>query len=244
MNVPKINWLPVWVQKWLPEQPISKFPALWRQRTGYPVGWMLLLLMGLNIWVGAALKDRYVEPTASRQLYLLSDAARHFPDTAAFAARIRSMAIAIHTPPDWIMAIIHHESKFNPHVTNYRGSGATGLIQFMPPALMDLNDRLGTHYYMSDLRRMDPMRQLDLVQAFFEQQIERGGPFTSLGDMYAAVLFPRARGNGPDYVLFRRPSLTYRQNKGLDENRDGAISLKDLHRRMSRKYPHAYRQRI
>ncbi len=244
MLFPRVHILPFRWRK-PPVDAERSAPAVWRPNKSTSYLWLgLACLLGANLWMGATLQSNFeIDQLLSDELYLRNDAARYFTDLDAFEARLNHMADTLEVPPAWIMAVFHTESKFNPRVINYRGSGATGLIQFMRPALQDLNKRLGTRYAMSDLVKMDPIQQLDLVEAYFFQQMERAGPYESLTDLYLSVLFPRARGHSLDYVMFWSPTLKYRQNNGLDENRDGRVSIRDIDLRMKRLHPIAYRHR-
>src|SRR4051812_30664504 len=70
-----------------------------------------------------------------------------------------------------------------------------------------------------------PEEQLDYVFRYLDQPQFRGR-LKSLGDMYMAVLYPKAIGKADDYVLFRRTdhTETYAQNARLDGNEDGEIT--------------------
>ena len=50
------------------------------------------------------------------------------------------------------------------------------------------------------------------------------GPLSGLEDLYMAILYPKAIGQGSDYVLFRTGSKAYLQNAGLDSDQDGLIT--------------------
>ncbi|RMG55109.1 MAG: lytic transglycosylase domain-containing protein [Bacteroidetes bacterium] len=218
-----------------------------RQGRRWPYAFLILLLLAGSFqvyWQGDWLpKGRLFADEAPRGLYLIERAAHHVPDTALFAHHIRRISAELDIPPEWLMAVIYHESRFDPAVRNRRGSGATGLIQFMVPAVKDLNDRLGTHYYMRDIRAMSAIEQLDLVQAYLETVQERYGGFDSLTELYLAILFPKALSAESGGTLFASPSRAYRQNIGLDENRDGVVDIRDIDRRMRRIYPTAYEAR-
>jgi hypothetical protein len=137
----------------------------------------------------------------------------------AFRARVRDIAEALGCSPDDLMTCMAWESgrSFSPSVRNMAGSGATGLIQFMP----DTARELGTS--VADLVRMTAERQLDFVEAYFRPW---RGKLENLGDLYMAILWPRAVGKPDSYVLWSREQrpTTYRQNAGLDLNRDGVIT--------------------
>lgn len=106
--------------------------------------------------------------------------------------------------------------KFSPSIKNAAGSGATGLIQFMPAVAK----ALGTT--PEKLAKMTPEDQLNYVWKYFEPY---KGKLKTLSDMYMAILWPAAVGKPETYVLWEKGSkpTTYRQNAGLDVNKDGAI---------------------
>jgi hypothetical protein len=155
-------------------------------------------------------------------LYLLEKAGLFVPDTRAFETK------------EWLMAVMYSESKFDATVQNFKGSGATGLIQFMPAAASDLGVSL------SRLRRMDPIQQMDYVFGYLQMVRERYGEFNSLTDLYLAVLYPKAMGQDFCYILYAHPTRAFKQNAGLDENGDRYVSVSDIDRRMKRLYPTAY----
>lgn len=139
--------------------------------------------------------------------------------SAEFRARIWDIVDGFGWRPEhanWLMACIAFESgrSFSPSIRNAAGSGATGLIQFMPFTARDL----GTS--TDELASMTAVEQLDYVEAYFRPYADR---IESLSDMYLAILMPRYVGSPENTVLFDG-GIAYRQNKGLDANRDGDIT--------------------
>lgn len=120
---------------------------------------------------------------------------------------------------DHLMAAMAFESgeTFRADVKNAAGSGATGLIQFMPATAR----ALGTT--VEKLAAMTPEDQLNYVYKYFKPY---AGRLRTLSDLYMAILWPRAVGKPESYVLWTRESAptTYRQNAGLDADRNGAIT--------------------
>lgn len=123
--------------------------------------------------------------------------------------------------PSYLMACMAFETggTFSPSVQNAAGSGAVGLIQFMPQTAY----ALGTT--TEDLAEMTAEEQLDYVLAYFNWA---KGKLSTLEDVYMCILWPRAIGKPLDYVLFyqsdqKRPKQ-YIQNAGLDFNRNGKIT--------------------
>jgi len=183
---------------------------------------------------------KVVNEIKEESLYLIDKASQYVANVSVFEDGVRSVARNLDIPPEWLMAVMYTESRFNPAVQNFKGSGATGLIQFMVPTVKELNDRLGTEYYMSDIRQMQAEDQLVLVQEYLNTVRERYGEFNSLTDLYLGILYPRAIGQDYCYTLFAHPSKKYRQNSGLDENKDHAVTVSDIDLRMKRIFPTAY----
>lgn len=70
---------------------------------------------------------------------------------------------------------------------------------------------------------MSALDQLDYVKKYFQNSGINDNA-SDLGDLYMAVLWPRAIGKPDDYVLFSSGSIQYDQNSGLDFNGDGMIT--------------------
>lgn len=116
----------------------------------------------------------------------------------------------------WLMACIAFETgaTFSPSVRNAAGSGAVGLIQFMPATARGLGTTV------DDLARLSAEAQLGYVRSYFRPYARR---IASLADMYMAILLPKYIGQPEDAVLFAG-GVAYRQNSGLDANRDGKVT--------------------
>lgn len=116
----------------------------------------------------------------------------------------------------WLMACMAFESgeTFSPSIKNAAGSGATGLIQFMP----DTAHGLGTT--VDELARMTAVQQLDYVQKYFRPWAPR---VHTLADMYMSILMPKYVGK-PDNITIFSSGEQYRQNSGLDSNHDGVVT--------------------
>ena len=186
--------------------------------------------MGVNSMLSA--------PASS--LYLMDKASSHIYDLSGFEMKVKGVAQSLNVPPEWLMAVMYSESKLNPSAVNHKGSGATGLIQFMVNTVKDLNRKMGTQLYMSDIRNMDAVRQMDLVHTYLQNVRDKYGEFHTITDLYLAVLYPRAVGQDYCYTLYAKPTQKYRMNSGLDENKDGRVTKSDIDHRMARLYPTAY----
>lgn len=120
----------------------------------------------------------------------------------------------------WLMACMAFETgrSFSPAQRNFGGSGAVGLIQFMATTAR----RLGTT--TAALARMSAVEQLGFVERYFRPYAAR---VEGLEDMYLAILWPAAVGKPSGHVLWRRGTPTYAANRGLDLNRNGAVTKQE-----------------
>lgn len=160
-----------------------------------------------------------IPENANKQAPLMAWGSKVSP---TFRARIWWMACMFRMDPNWIMACIAWESgeSFSPSKKNMAGSGAVGLIQFMP----DTAKELGTT--TAKLAAMTAEDQINYVYKYFKMMIERHGPLTTIEDTYMAILWPAAIGKPVASALWDKKTrpTTYRQNAGLDSNKDGTIT--------------------
>lgn len=134
--------------------------------------------------------------------------------------KVAGIAQRLGIDPDFLMACIAFESgeSFSPSILNKSGSGAVGLIQFMPQtaALLETTPE--------DLAAMSVEDQLDYVEKYFAPH---RGRLKTLADIYMTILWPKAIGQPDYYVLFDQSDINhpklYLQNRGLDFNQDGKI---------------------
>ena len=106
---------------------------------------------------------------------------------------------------------------FSPSIENAAGSGAVGLIQFMPSTAKSLGSS------SEELKQMSAVQQLTFVEKYFAPFKNR---LKGLDDVYMAIFMPSAVGKSNDTVLIDKDTgpTAYRQNKGLDTNSDGKIT--------------------
>jgi hypothetical protein len=140
-----------------------------------------------------------------------------------FKKKLEKIAAALGTTPNAMLAVMKQESGVNPAARNASG-GATGLIQFMP----DTARRLGTT--TDELGKMDGVQQLDYVYKYYKMTGVGDG---SAGDLYMATFMPKYIGYPDSHVLGLSGAngfsgAVYRQNKGLDRNKDGSITVGDV----------------
>lgn len=145
------------------------------------------------------------------------------PDDQSFRESVSVVAKRLGVSEDDLYAVMAFETggTFNPAEKNKAGSGATGLIQFMP----ETAEGLGTT--TDELAKMSRTEQMKYVEKFLSN---KGISGKGLSDLYMAVLFPAAVGKPDNFVLFGKGAIegytgkAYEQNKGLDANNDGSVT--------------------
>ncbi|MFG0827907.1 hypothetical protein ACF8R6_05940 [Pseudomonas sp. CJQ_7] len=137
-----------------------------------------------------------------------------------FKAKVISIAKGLSVDPNWLMAVMAFETgeKFSPGVLNGLGSGAIGLIQFVPSTAAGLGTTT------QRLARMTAVQQLDYVEKYYKPF---SGRMRNLGDAYMAVFWPPGIGRPDSYVLFTSADPAYEKNKRLDRGNKGYITRGD-----------------
>lgn len=178
--------------------------------------------------------SQQVNHKESHSLYLIDQARTYVHNTDAFERKVREVSRMLNIPPEWLMAVMHSESRFDASVKNHLGSGATGLIQFMPTTAKE-------HDITTDkLRNMNHIEQLDYVFQYLNKYRSKYGEYHSLTSLYLGILYPKAIGEEYCYTLYASPSKAYKMNAGLDEDKDNRVTVMDIDKRMKRKYKTAY----
>lgn len=147
-----------------------------------------------------------------------------------FNRKLEKIAKELGVRKEDLIAIFKQESGLD-HTAVNKMSGATGLIQFMP----DTAASLGTT--TAELRKMSAVQQLDYVYMYFKKVGVRPG--MKLGDLYMAVFMPKYVGSPDNTVLGQAGAKgfsgkVYDQNRGLDKNKDGKITVADVKQSVER----------
>ena len=210
---------------------LDRFPKIIKQ-----AGVGIFLIVISNMFTHGMLNPGFWQfgEKATGNLYLMEEAKKFVYEAEVFERKIREISRQLDVEPEWLMAVIYSESKFDAAVENYAGSGAVGLIQFMPKTAENLN--IST----ARLKAMDPVQQLEYVYQYLRNVRQEHGEFKSLTDLYIAILFTDALNQDYCFTLYSKPSKAYTQNKILDENHDGSVTVSDIDRRMQRMFPTAY----
>lgn len=140
-----------------------------------------------------------------------------------FRDRVRRLADELSMPTadgaSWLMACMAWESgrTFSSKIKNGAGSGAVGLIQFMP----DTARGMGTT--TDALAALTAEQQLEYVAKYFHPY---AGKLHLLSDVYMVILWPAAVGKPDSTILWNKDTrpTTYKQNGGLDGDHNGEIT--------------------
>ena len=138
-----------------------------------------------------------------------------------FYEKIINISEKIECNPNDLMGIINIETggTFSPSIQNPK-TKATGLIQFMP--------QYASSYGASveELKNMTAEQQLDYVERYFviNKRSKNLNGKLDAGTLYALVFYPALVSGGS----VKKGDAAYNQNKVLDINNDGEITLSDL----------------
>ena len=149
------------------------------------------------------------------------------------AAQLRALDAAANKlgiPVDWLATVISFETAgtFSPTKRNMAGSGAFGLIQFMPSTAKWLLNAPTNDEAVRRGMAMSFEEQLQkMVIPYLQPHAKR---FKLLSDVYLAIFYPVAMGKNADYVIGTAPGAVYTQNKGFDKTGKGYITRADVTR--------------
>lgn len=129
--------------------------------------------------------------------------------------------------PDWLATVMTFETggTFSPTIRNAAGSGAIGLIQFMPSTAQRLLKTATKDEAVNRFKAMTFSQQLEMVKAYFAPY---RGKLKSLEDTYLAVIYPAFIGKPLDTILGHAGSPVYDQNAGFDKTGKGYITKSDI----------------
>jgi len=156
-----------------------------------------------------------------------------------FLAEVNRVARKLKAHPADLLGLMASESGLDPKADN---GTHVGLIQFSASSAQSV----GTT--QSKLKNMTRAEQMKYVEKFLVPKL-KGVPLengqVSAGNLYAAVFLPAFAAKGPNYILAKKggftddwghhPASWYSGNSGLDLNGDGAITIKELGKRIADK---------
>jgi len=146
-----------------------------------------------------------------------------------FMASVETVSSNLGIPSEDLLRAMHFETggTFSTSIKNPTGS-ATGLIQIIESTAKSL----GTS--TAELAKMTREEQMVYVEKYLTPY---KGRMKDFGDIYMAIHLPVAIGKSNDYVIYDNQTLrtrAYKQNKGLDANKDGKVTKGEAVTRASR----------
>lgn len=144
--------------------------------------------------------------------------------TPEFVARVKRLNETIQlTKGDQIhfmMGCMAFETgrTFSPSIQNQGGAPYYGLIQWGDMAAADVK------MTVPQLIKLTAVQQLDYVEQWFRPY---RGRLNTLSDCYLRIFMPKFVGKAEDSVIALKGTATYRQNIGLDVDKDGDIEKQE-----------------
>lgn len=159
--------------------------------------------------------------------------------SSEFKQKVIAICQELELNPSYLMSAMAFETgeSFRADIPNAAGSGAVGLIQFMPSTAI----ALGTT--TAELSKMTNVEQLDYVKKYFTP---RKGQLHTLEDVYCMIFYPAAIGQPDDYVVAHKTKINkegkevndpvYSQNAGFDTDNVGYITKYQISSKIRDKY--------
>lgn len=139
-----------------------------------------------------------------------------------FAQKVTAIAAFLGTDPNWLMQVMHAESKFNAAAQNIQKGRliAAGLLQWTRAS--------GLPGAPQSVLNAGHLQQLDWLKDYFTPY---RGRLNSYFDVYLVTFFPAGIGKPDDYVFetSKLPaSLIASQNPAVNINKDGKITMAEF----------------
>ncbi len=153
-----------------------------------------------------------------------------------FKAKVIKIGKNLDISPDFLMTCMAFETgeTFSPKEPNKAGSGAIGLIQFMPSTAIYLKTTV------EKLAAMSAVAQLDYVEKFLKDYKKK---MHTLEDTYMAIFHPIAIGKDANSVLFEQGKNTeYDKNAGFDKDGDKKITIAEISAHIRKMYNKGLKQ--
>ena len=161
-------------------------------------------------------------------------------------------------PYEWLIYALKSESNFYTLAKNKKGSGAFGLIQFMP---FIYNSKEFGNYTERQFEQLGWEKQMFFVYKYLKgriNDIENRCELKTFTDFYMVIFYPIAVCEGNDYVIAKSPSKRYKQNIGCDiyttnvkptynkygnviPNPDNIITKRDMEVWLYSRFPNAFK---
>lgn len=146
---------------------------------------------------------------------------------SAFIKEVEAVSSRLGVDPNWLMALMAHESYGTFETGSIKGSTAVGLIQFTNTGIAGLNQKYGTNLTKAQLSAMTQIQQLEWVEKFLLMQ-SRGRKISFAGDLYMLIFAPAGFGKADSEAVYVSGTEYYERNSSLDTNKDGRISAGEI----------------
>tara|TARA_B100001778_G_scaffold330630_1_gene333446 strand:+ start:115 stop:1521 length:1407 start_codon:yes stop_codon:yes gene_type:complete len=163
---------------------------------------------------------------------LTGSAAELIGDDQEFLSEVNTVSAKHGINPAHLLGLIASESGFNPKAQN-PDTDAAGLLQFKP----EVAERYGTT--VDKILKMSRVEQMRYVDMYLKETLPNN---PSLGQLYTSTLMPTYASESPDFELMAKDARygsgnaqMYSRNEGLDINKDGVITIKELGPRITSK---------
>lgn len=148
------------------------------------------------------------------------------PDRDTFLAEILDISEELGIDASLMLIKFHIESKLNTKAKN-KDTGASGIFQLMNSTLADMKKagKVDQSMTLVKFRKLSATEQLKLYRLYIAPYAKY---IKNIEDVYVANIWPAALQQRGDAVLFRKGSIYYDQNSGLDFNNDGKVTKSDI----------------
>ena len=138
--------------------------------------------------------------------------------TPGFKDRVKQIAADIGSNETDLVKVMYAESRLKSDEKN--GIGCVGLIQFCPDEKgLTYKTIKGKRYYLNEIRGMDPLKQLDVVEKFYKALGFNRNKKVDIYDLYGAAFLPIMVGKqDPNWVARSKklsPQTITKQNPGI-----------------------------
>jgi CHAP domain len=171
-------------------------------------------------------------------------------DEKEFITKLAEMAARLEIPRDFILAVMSFESWLDPAAENQWNHAYFGLIQFGQDAVEDMNRKFGIDWLAKlglkppakarELQSLGALEQLPYVELYLMQHgipqavtvAKKAGRVVTIEELYMSILGGNAsKGSDPNAVWKqdnpKSKNDAYDQNRGLDSNNDGQITVQE-----------------
>lgn len=180
----------------------------------------------VNISITSMLED--IENTVVKQEVLYNvkkkilAAVNKLPDKEPFLKEINAIGKDLGVQPSLLLVKFYIESRIDPTQRN-EDTNASGIFQLMPIGMPD-------GMTPSQFRKLTATQQLKYYREYITPY-KKHLKDAEIEDLYLLGLYPKAVVSNPKpEIIFQSPSKFYTQNNGLDYNKDGKITRRDIRR--------------